>query len=285
MATAIAQSALYGRVVQLQVGGLLWDQQRIRFKIKKTLRREPNEATITISNLSAESRRIVTDRGTPVVLRAGYASNIATIYSGQVFTFEDERNDTERDLTLTCRDGDSAWLGYVSQSWGAGVPRLTVVTALAAEMGLTLASGSADLIAANGSTRGPYVAHGHAFEELDDFLRPLGLSWSIQDGLLQVIAANASNGQSAVLLTPQTGLIGVPKRMEKYHKPGSKNHGVPTQVEFQSLLQPSLVPGRQVRLESDAITGNYIVQVAEFSGDTHGDDWAVTCQGAEVANV
>jgi hypothetical protein len=278
----LAQSALFGRVVEFAVGDRLWTGQRVQFEIEKSLHRNPNTSKITITNLSAASRRSVTDRGTPMTLRAGYASNIATIFSGQVVGFDDKRADTDRNLELTGRDGDGAWLATSSHSWGMPVPRLTVVQSLASDLGLTLGTDAAALVNATGNTRGRLVCHGHAYAELTKVLAPLGLSWSIQDGGLQIIEANTALSPSAVLLTPQTGLIGVPERMEKYHKPGSKRKGTPTQIRVVSLLQPSLLPGRQVLVQSDELTGSYIVQKASFKGDTHGDDWTVTCECSEV---
>jgi len=68
---------------------------------------------------------------------------------------------------------------------------------------------------------------------------------------------------TAVLLTPETGLIG---------SPTPQNDG---RVSAQSLLQPDLIPGRQVQIKSKHVQGMYVVETAQYEGETAGDAWFV----------
>lgn len=265
--------ALYNRYCALTIGTQRFTDIRVTFKVEKHLRKTPNPAEIAVYNLASSARMVTINRGTPLVLTAGYVGNAATLYVGEIVAMNHKREGTEWVSTYECRDGDAAWLKYASRSYASGTPRLTVVRDLAADMGYAVNSDAAALIEAYGSTRSGLVTHGHAFAELEKVLRPLGLGWSIQDGQLQVIEAGGATQENAILLNPKTGLIQVPERQEQYHKPGSVNKGKPVQVRAVSLLQPAIRPGRQVRLESDDLTGYYICQTVTHSGDTHGNEW------------
>lgn len=280
---AIAErNALFNRYLSVTVGALRWESIRATFKVRKSYRKNPNPAEVVLYNLSDHARNGVVNRGTQVVVNAGYVGNSGTLYTGQIVGVDHKREGTEWISTLTLRDGDAAWLSYSSRSYATGTPRLTIVSALAADMGYTLNSDAQALISTYGSTRTGIVTHGHSYAEMDDQLRPLGLAWSIQDGQLQIVTAGGGTTESAILLTPRTGLLYVPERMEQYHKPNSKKKGKPFQIKVKSLLQTGIRPGRQVRVESDEFTGDYICLTVEHHGDTHGNDWISECELQEV---
>jgi hypothetical protein len=265
--------ALYGRYCAVTIGDQKYTGNRVTFKVQKTYRKNPNPAEIVVYNLTQTQRNATTQRGTVIRLDAGYVGAASVLYVGEIVGFNHKREGTDWVSTFQCRDGDKAWLTYTSRSYASGTPRLTIVRDLAADMGFAVNSDAATLIDAYGSTRAGIVTHGHAFIEMDEVLKPLGLSWSIQDGQLQVTEAGGSTSEPAVLLNSRTGLILVPQRMEEYHKPNSKKKGRPFQVKAQSLLQAAIRPGRQVKLESDELTGYYTCLNVTHSGDTHGNDW------------
>lgn len=273
---------LFGRSYELTVLGTRWTGTRIQFKVNKSLKPNPNPCEIQVSNLNAISRGLFTDRGTPLQLRAGYQSTLGLLFTGQIVAYESPREPLERISKITCRDGDPAWLTYTSHSWGVGVPRLTVMQTLASDLGYSLSSDAQALVAQYGSTRGPLLTHGHTWQAISTVLTPLGLGWSIQDGEFQIVPGGSSTAEPAILLTPRTGLIGVPEYMEQYHKPNSKKKGKLAMVRARSLLQIAIKPGRQVRIECDTMRGNFVCQTVEHAGDTHGADWQSTCELQEI---
>src|SRR5690606_3473849 len=102
------------------------------------------------------------------------------------------------------------------------------------------------------------VLSGNAFHQLTRMLSSSGWEWMIQHNELIVVRHGTTIRGDAVLLTPETGLIGSPE-------PGGDGR-----VVARSLLQPAIVPGRQVRFERASVTGYYRVETVVYDGDTSG---------------
>src|SRR5574338_628666 len=113
-----------------------------------------------------------------------------------------------------------------------------------------------------GAGTGPAtVIHGRAPEAFTQFTRAHGLEWSVQDGALQVLRHGDSVAPRATLLSSDSGLVGSPSVDHK---------GVLT---LRALIQPELLPGRLIAVESIAAKGTYRIEDVTFSGETHGTSW------------
>lgn len=102
------------------------------------------------------------------------------------------------------------------------------------------------------------VLNGKSSAKLTALLSAANLEWSIQDGQLQVVERGKALKLDPVVLSPSTGLIGSPDRGEK------------GRVEVVSLLQPTIIPGRRIRIQSQYVNGDYRAEVVEHDGDTRG---------------
>ena len=153
-------------------------------------------------------------------------------------------------------------------------PHADLLKTIAGQMGLQVSADQLAL-AGSGSTPGPTALYGFAHAEMDVLCRSLGLEWSIQNGRLLLLREDAATAETAVVLTPATGLIGTPQRNAK--EPGKKRT-----IDVQSRLQPALKPGRLVKLESQTLSGLLRCRTVEMLGDTHGSDWTSSCECTEV---
>jgi hypothetical protein len=79
--------------------------------------------------------------------------------------------------------------------------------------------------------------------EFDRLMSTLGLTWSVQDGAIQILGADEVTQEKALQLGPSSGLLGSPKRIDK---------GL---VSFQCMMIADIAVGRKVVLESDSIKG------------------------------
>ena len=108
---------------------------------------------------------------------------------------------------------------------------------------------------------------GSAVHALDNWTHAAGLRWTIQDNVPQFQAIAAPIGNRSAVLTPTTGLIGVPV------------------IEADGLLKcrakilPDIRIGNVVVIESETISGQFIIDIAEFNGDTRGGAWDVSITG------
>lgn len=277
---------MFGRVVTLQVGDRLWEDLRVTFDVQRTARSKPNRAEVIIYGLSQESRLAISEKLTPVRLVAGYSGTAGAILTGQLDAVQHERKGTDWQSQLFVADGRGAFRAYTGKAWRRGTPWSEVVTTLGTAMGLSI--GPASLAAIQGSARGTYVCTGFAAREMDVLMADLGLQWSIQNGALQVVQADKALTDGAIVLTPESGLIGTPKQTDpKIGRVGrSKTKRKRSAIELDALLLPEYTPGRLVRVRSLSLTGDYRIDSVQFKGDSHGGQLvahlacsAVTTQG------
>ena len=100
---------------------------------------------------------------------------------------------------------------------------------------------------------------------LDTVTKPNELEWSIQDESLQIFPKKETLLNSLVELSPQSGLIGSPSKTDKG-------------VEFKSLIQPPLVPGKEVKLTSKYINGVFKLRKVTHDGDSHEGTFLSECE-------
>lgn len=260
---------LYGRAWNLTVGSQSWSDLRTVFEVKRNLHRHPDPAQITMYNLSRATRASFA-QGDSVVLVAGYTGAAGMLFSGQLMDMIVQRDGADWATTLVCRDGDAAWKTYISSAFASSMPLDKAVQYVAGRMGLTVAQASVAQLAGI-STQGRIAHVGLAPDALSKLLEPRGFSWMLQDNTLIIIPNGGSTYEDAVVLNPQTGLVGSPEPMTdkkiKGFRQGFKR------LKLQSLLQPSLTPGRKLQLQSEQYSGIYRIDAAVHRGDSRGQDW------------
>lgn len=279
---------LYGRICKLIVAAPIADDYRtvsanvyeieglqVRFEVKKTLKKNPNDATIRITNLSPRSQAEMRERGIKVLLQAGYPDNLETLFVGDGYVGDTKTEGPDTVTTIQAGDGARAYLhARVAESFRAGTPASVVVRRLAEASGLDLGNVGAQAaqVAARQYANG-YVAFGNATRELDKVLRSMGLEWSIQDGKIQVLRPGEGTTVNAVTLSSETGLIGSPE-VGTPEKKGQR-----PRVKFKSALQPSIKAGGHVLLDGLTHKGLVLVKQVTHVGDTHGDDFYTEAEG------
>lgn len=264
---------LFNRAVRIVAGSLLIEGLRVQFKIKKTSRKEPNTAEVTIFNLSEQSRAGL-KRGAKLIVEAGYSTSISQLFSGDARLVDHAHEGPSWLTKIQCGDGERAYrYAVVNESFIPGTSVADVFARVADSTGLDVADAVRTVRATikEQFTQG-YTAFGRGSLEIDRLLKGRGIEWSIQDGRLQVLLDDTATRDSAVLLSPDTGLVGSPE----HGSPETKKK--PQVLKVKSLLQPSLRPGRRVRVESEAITGDFRVLTVTHQGDTHGGDFYSECE-------
>ncbi|KQT52228.1 phage protein [Aureimonas sp. Leaf460] len=258
------------------------DQLQIEFSVSKTMSSTQNTASIDIWNLAEATRNAMGKEFDRIELEAGYispddVSTVGTIFIGELRDVEHTR---ERDDIIThfeCGDGDAAVRrATISKTYRAGTPVKEVVEGLRAEFekqGVTRGElkGLDDLP----PFKRPYSMCGSCSREMDRLSRQHGFQWSLQNETFETVPADGHVG-GMVLLTPDTGLIGVPTITDKGVKVGA-------------LLNPQIRPGRRVRIESHVLEMNseggvYRVASVTFSGNNRSGDFKASIEGEKIAS-
>ena len=285
-------NANFGRLCEVNVGGLRVESLRVGFTIDKTTKREPNTAEIAVYNLSRAHREALETgygklrvpgtklKAIPVRVAAGYeGSGMSLLFYGQLReVFSRPESDGSWVTVLRSGDGDRAIRARATYGFRPGVSITRVVETLTSEMGIGLGNAAKQLTSAQLGQVGAVIGRGATFEgaapeQLDAVLRSAGYEWSIQDNALQVTPIGKSLDTQGVLLSPQTGLVDVPTTDEKGN------------LQARALLMPGLVPGRRIKVRSRILSGVWRLEKVRYVGDTYGQDWTAELEGRPSPEV
>jgi hypothetical protein len=265
---------------------------RCVFQVKRGDYQNPNTADIRIYNLNDATANRIQNEFTQLTLSAGYQGTApGQIFNGTIKQVRKGRyNQLDSYVDVTAAEGDEAY-NYsslaLSLKAGAATPQNMVEHFLSSvgEFGVT--KGYVPELPANALPRGR-VLYGQTRDELRDFGKRFGFSFNLNDGRLSIIPLRSYIPSGVVpLISPQTGLIGIPEQMQ---------NGLNVRV----LLNPSIKVGQLIQLDSKAINqlrygtdsnsqatnvglaasatkinaqGFYYVMIANHSGDTRGNPW------------
>lgn len=241
--------------------GLDLSELRCTFNIVKKDTQTPNSAELTIYNLSTTTAARLKKSFTKIIINSGYEANFGLVFSGNIKGFEETRENTETILKVTAGDGDKEYnYTVINKTLAAGATPDSIINEVSGAMGVPL--GYKSSLEATTLPRGK-VLYGRPYEFMREQADNTGCTWSIQDGKVLFLKRTEVMEGGAVLLTPNTGLIGVPQITEDG-------------VSGKCLLNPKLKIGTALELESKVhpdINGAYRIISVAHKGDTHGNDW------------
>lgn len=268
---------LYLRRVEVEIipalnQGIKITELRTKFKCEKNNEGHPNKASIEIYNLSDKTRALFEAKNTRVQLSIGYlglrpngllgtgfqgSSNVEAVFIGNISKVKHDRDNVDIVTKLEVKDGGNKFRNSrLDKGFPPGVKIKDIIQELADSMGLPVSSlqGIPDKNYANG-----FTVSGLVRDHLNKLALNYKFEWSIQDETLQIIPQDKTTDDGEILLTPDSGLLGVPAKTDKG-------------VEFSCLIQPRLKPGKRVRIESRTLTGSFKLRKVSHEGDsTHGD--------------
>lgn len=271
-----------GKVVHTINPGDETDEQiQVQFAISKSLSSTANTALIDIWNLAEGTRNAMGKEFDGIILEAGYippsgGSNVGVIFAGNLRDVEHKRDGDDIISTVQCGDGDAAIRrATINKTFPAGTKVGEVVDELQAQFEKEgIARGEVKGLDDLPAFKRPYSACGDCSREMDRIGRSNKLHWSIQNETFEVVPGDGYLGGIA-LLTPSTGLIGVPSITDNG-------------VKADAFLNPQIRPGRRVQIESETLEmnaegGMYRVGSCDFQGNNRNGDFKVSIHGERVA--
>jgi len=258
---------------------------RFSFKITKTSEANPNIGNVSIFNLSAESRALLEEPKSQIIVKTGYSGfgvnpiGVSTlqgndlteiIYVGDIRLngISTERNGADIITNLECSTGLNTFNdSKINKSFAKGTTAQQIISSLTDSMGLK----PSQLQAAGSEVfLGGFSASGASKDVLSKILKKLGVEWSIQDDELHIVEKTLTTGEELVFLSSETGLIGVPTKRAN----GS--------YVFQCLLNPKIRPGKSLSIQSKTITGIFRPRTVDHQGDLDGGAWDTTIEAVEI---
>lgn len=284
--------------VQVQKGqddALDLSEMRIKFRIGQATVDNPKFAEIYIYNLSpATMNRLSGENGfgevgQTVILEAGYASELDIVFKGQVFQYRRGRdNPTDTWLCILAQSGNNA-INYavVNKAVPAGMTQQQIRDDLKSEFKKCgVDAGYMCDVSDQALPRGKTFS-GMLRDYVKQFTQTNNTDLVIEDDKAVMIPRGGSNGEPAFVMTPETGLIGMPQLTTEG-------------LRVTCLLNPRLKWGGQVQVDmsriqtqgfdvgyagqyvdqpykdiksAQGINGFYNIVSVNHDGDTRGDNW------------
>ena len=245
------------------------------FSIEKSNAENPNDAKVQIWNLSTTNLKILETDDCIVELRAGYGDNIALVLVGNVTNVITTLENGDRMTELTVVDGMAELRDTtISISLNGKVNSKEVYKKIANEMGMSIvfANDLSFKTMPNGFT---YV--GKAKNALHKLATYCGHNWTIQNQVLQITRPGRAVSTKAYVLSSETGLINIPKRITT-EVDGVKKHG----WEVMYLLNGVIGINDVVQLKSNVANGNFLVSKVTIDGDNLEGDWICTAELVDI---
>ena len=250
---------------------------RVTFDLKKTSQSSANKGKISIWNMAGDTRSRIAP-GMLVTLTAGYRSLFQVLFNGVVAKATSERHGADIETVMEVGDGESAisqvpfnkhylngtHLSEILQDLAEAMHEITPANPAGIQPGVVM--GIPDVEYPLG-----YSANGVASQILRKLCNAHGLQWSVQNGALNIIPLNGSTSttETAEMISSDNGMLGIPSVN------GDK-------VSFSNLINPNIEPTRMVKIYSPTVTGVFVLQSVDISGDSHGDKWEMKCEGTAL---
>ena len=238
-------------------------QFKIKFKTFNYDGEAPDHATIKIYNLNQDTVNSIISNANynTVVLAAGYENgNYGTIFSGEIRQFKVGKEDAVTTyLEILASDGDIFYnRGLFSGSFTSGTDMISQLNSLVNDYNtnkvpVLLAAGepkpaklTVDATAVY--TQGLYnttnvrgkVWIGTARSALRNLASNLNISWRVQDGQIVLSDYQGYAEGEAVVLTPETGLVGIPEQTD-------------SGINCRCLINPKIRIGGLIQLDDSFI--------------------------------
>jgi len=239
---------------------------RVRFKIHRAHTKHPNQCDIIITNLATASRTNLETKPLMVQLQAGYENDaLRLLYTGDLRFGMTEQKHPDWETLMQLGDGDCThrW-SRVNKSYAPGTSVRTILRDCSRSMGLELPKDLAKDKSLDRSFAAGRTSHGPSREEMTKLLAPFGYTYSIQNGVLQVLRADQAADRTAIPIGEEFGMIGTPQ----FGSPPKS--GKPPHMTISMLLYPELLPGHLVQLTSKVKNGLFRIETVRHEGDTHG---------------
>ena len=256
---------LYDRRIRIEVAGLTIEGLRIAFDVERQSDATQNKGKATIYNLAPENEDRVYERADDVRIHAGYPETQALVFDGFSERVQRVREKLSRQTIIKLGDavrkaGTTAptLSGETSLSLRGPQPVADIVRAIARDIGLP--TGPLDAIPA-AATYTNWIYSGQAAAALSTVLKTVGCTWFEDNGVLRVNrpmqAGSGAMPQSdapTISVSPDSGLL---------DRPTETDEG----AEVTMLLNPAVVVGCRIELESKSLSGAWKVVRLRHNGD------------------
>ena len=267
-------------VDKTRIEGTAGSGLEIAFDVTRSLTLTSNSAQIRIWGLRAETRQALSGLSVKgkrpgkikTELHAGTDKALFLVFHGDLRYSHSERDGGDWVTTVEGEDGGRAQAdAQINRSFPPGTRFDQVILACASALGLGTGNLTQALAGVTKTFDAGTVVSGKASDNLRRFLNSVGLRYTVQHGVLQVLAPDTGLRLPIVKVSKTTGMVDSPSRTPE------------GRVLVRTLLQPGLDPGIRVYLESNEFKGTYVVNTTKMTGDASATEWYADLELQEPA--
>ncbi len=249
----------------------------ISFSCEKADTESANSAKVQLWNLSPAHLAELNKTDCIVSLRAGYGSVMPLIFTGVVTFAKTARDGSDVMTELEIVDNRVELRDtYVSLSYQGAVNCKKLIQDVAAQMGVVV---SFSYNASFKNIPNGYSYVGSVSGALKKACDTSGLTWSVNNGVLQIKKPNDTMSREVYEISAETGLIGSPERVEISGKSAdAAQYG----WDIQYLMNAAINVDDYIYLNSLNVKGYFRVYSVTIEGDNLGESWSCTARLLEV---
>ena len=250
----------------------------VNFSLQKSDLETQNTGRVTLWNLNKSQLAVLNEKDCVVSMRAGYGNRVSLIFAGIVSYVSTTIDSADRKTEIEVIDNlieirDT----YVSVSYNGVVNWKTIFDDVANQMGVAISySYNAEFVdISNG-----FSFIGKAKDIMSKGCKCCNLSCSLQNGVMQVKKPGDVMSKEVYLVSPDTGLLGIPSRVVITQDEATGSNTLGWDVEY--LLNGAINIDDFVRVESDTVKGYFRVYSLDIEGDNVSGDWKCKARLLEV---
>lgn len=251
----------------------------VNFQFQRTELQAANTGKVTVWNLNDAHLAVLNETDCYLIFRAGYGTKLPKVFSGTVSYATTTNDGADRkteieviDSLIEMRDT------YVSVCYNGVVSWRKIFDDVAKQMGIAV---SYSYNVKFKSVHNGFSFVGPAKEILEKGCDSCNLEWSIQNGVLQIKRPGDVMSKEVFLLTPDTGLIGIPARVVLSQDQATGKNSLGWDVTF--LMNAAINIDDYVKVESKTVTGYFRVYSMDIVGDNLSGDWTCKARLLEVS--
>jgi len=250
----------------------------ISFSIQKSDLQAQNTGKVSIWNLNKEHLAVLNEKDCVLTLRAGYGNRMPLIFSGIISFVTTSNDNADRQTDIEVVDNlveirDT----YVSVAYSGTVNWKTIFDDVAAQMGVPISySYNASFVdISNGFS---FVGQGK--DIITKGCSCCDLTWSIQNGVIQIKKPKDVMSREVFLLSADTGLLGIPAKVKLSESQTDGTDQIGWDVQY--FLNGAIHVDDYVKVESETVSGYFRVYSVDMSGDNVSGDWICKARLLEV---
>lgn len=248
------------------------------FSLQRSDLESQNTGKVSLWNLNDSQLAVLNQKDCVASLKAGYGDRISLIFAG-IVSFVSTTQDgadwkTEIEIVdnlVNVRDT------YVSVTYDGVVSWKKIMDDVAAQMGVAV---NYSYNAEFKDVQNGYSYVGKAESIMTKACDCCGLTWSLQNGVMQVKKPGGTMNQEVYILSAETGMLGFPAKVSITASEEGKDPEIGWDVEY--FLNGAINIDDFVRVESKMITGYFRVYSLDISGDNTSGDWVCKARLLEV---